>query len=175
MRLQLKQSWGREDSPAWKLFPLVPGCRGELLAGPPALLAGPHHRTEPSGAGPGGGRAASPPALGNGSTFSGPGPARGPQGPRGRRPSRSRRLPGRARFPQPGRGRAGGRRCRARGAGRGAGGGARGVRGRGGVQLSLALLVVTARQAHIPSGSRSLSPFCFPTIELRWKQKIEGV
>lgn len=67
------------------------------------------------------------------------------------------------------------RRAAVPGVGRGAGGGARGVRGRGGVQLSLALLVVTARQAHIPSGSRSLSPFCFPTIELRWKQKIEGV
>lgn len=67
------------------------------------------------------------------------------------------------------------RRAAVPGVGRGAGGGARGVRGRGGLQLSLALLVVTARQAHIPSGSRSLSPFCFPTIELRWKQKIEGV
>lgn len=123
---------------------------------------------------PRGCRAAFPPALGNGSTFSSPGPSRGLQGLRGR-PAGARPV-----VPQPQRGRPGPAPGAApegggAGAGRAAGGGARGVRGRGGVQLSLALLVVTARQAHIPSGSRSLSPFCFPTIELRWKQKIEGV
>lgn len=62
-----------------------------------------------------------------------------------------------------------------RGARLAAGRGERGGCGGGGARLSLALLVVTARQARIPSGSRSLSPFCFSTIELRWKQKIEGV
>lgn len=173
MRLQLKQSWGREDSPAWRLFPLVPG----LQRGAPRGPASPSGRAPPSlravGCRPGRRSGCLPARPGQWQHLPWPRPRSGAAGSPRPPPLRSRSR-GRA-CGRGSRSRAGGRRCRARGAGRGAGGGARGVRGRGGVQLSLALLVVTARQAHIPSGSRSLSPFCFPTIELRWKQKIEGV
>lgn len=166
MRLQLKQSWGREGSPAWKLFPPVPGLQRGAPGGP-AGPAGRAHLTEPSVPA----RAEVGPAPRPPRAMAAPSAAPGPLG--GRRDPAAAAPRGAGRCG--GRGAGAGRRAAVPGVGRGAGGGARGVRGRGGVQLSLALLVVTARQAHIPSGSRSLSPFCFPTIELRWKQKIEGV
>lgn len=132
--------------------------RGEAgAASPPGAL------TEPEGSGSGGGRplpaAAAAPRL--------------PWARRGARQGRARRyLPG---CPPGARSRARSSGPWRRAAGRAAGRGERGGCGGGGARLSLALLVVTARQARIPSGSRSLSPFCFSTIELRWKQKIEGV